>query len=63
MRNHLVEHQLIRRDLLEATIVAGPEHELDRRIESDQEVLERNIGSFASVIGSHVCLRLVDDVL
>ena len=48
VRNHLVEHQLIRRDLLEATIAAGPEHELDRRIESDQDVLERNIGSFAS---------------
>ena len=48
VRNQLVEFQLLRRDLLEQTIAAGPRHEIDPLAETDEDVLERSIGSFAS---------------
>lgn len=48
VRNHLVEHQILRRDLLEAIIESGPSHTLNRSMETDKDVLERNIGSFVS---------------
>lgn len=48
VRNHLVEHQLIRRDLIEAIVAVGPEHSLDPSMETDDRVIERNIGAFAS---------------
>ena len=47
-RNHLVEHQLLQRDLIEATAAAGQAHKLDPRMETDDRVIERNIGAFAS---------------
>ncbi len=47
-RNHLVEHQLVRRDLIEAMVAVGPEHKLDPRMQTDERVIERNLGSFSS---------------
>lgn len=47
-RNHLVEHQLVRRDLIKAMAAGGPSHKIDPRMETDERVIERNIGSFAS---------------
>jgi hypothetical protein len=47
-RNHLVERQLLRRDLIEAMAAAGAVHEIDPRTETEERVVERNIGSFAS---------------
>jgi hypothetical protein len=48
VRNHLVEHQMIRRDLLEEIVAAAPKHETDFLTETDRDVIERNIGAFAS---------------
>jgi hypothetical protein len=48
IRNHLVEHQYLRRDLLEAMANAGPRHQVDPSMETDERVIERNIGAFAS---------------
>ena len=48
VRNHMVECQLLRRDLLEEIIASGPAYEVDPTIESGENVLERNIGSFVS---------------
>ena len=48
VRNHLVECQLLRRDLLEEIIATAPTHEVDPSIESAENVLERNIGAFVS---------------
>jgi hypothetical protein len=49
VRNHLVEHQLIDRELLKQ-IVAGspPKSEAHREFHITQNAIERNIGSFAS---------------
>ena len=47
-RNHLAEHQLTRRDLIEAMVAAGPEHKIDPRKETDERVIERCLGSFSS---------------
>ena len=49
VRNHLVEHQWLRRDLLEAMVAAGPEHKLDPRIQTEEDVVERSIGWFGSI--------------
>ena len=48
VRNHLVECQLLRRDLLEEIIASGPAYEVDPTTESAENVLERNIGAFVS---------------
>jgi hypothetical protein len=48
VRNHLVEHQVLRRDLLEEIIATGPAHKTDPHTETDKDVIERNIGSFLS---------------
>ncbi len=48
VRNHLVECQMLRRDLLEEIIAAGPTYEVDPASETDENVLERNIGAFVS---------------
>ena len=47
-RNQLIEHQLVDRGLIEAMIEAGPDHEIDARMETAENVLERNIGCFIS---------------
>jgi hypothetical protein len=49
VRNHLIEHQILRRDLLEETVAAGPQHKLDRRMETDDRVIERQLGAFISI--------------
>ena len=48
VRNHLVECQMVRRDLLEEIIAVSPTHEVNPAFESDENVLERNIGAFVS---------------
>ena len=48
VRNHLVEHQLIRRDLLEATVAAGTPRKIDPLTDETNNVIERNIGAFSS---------------
>ena len=48
VRNHLVECQLLRRDLLEEIIASAPAYEVDPTTETSENVLERNIGSFVS---------------
>jgi hypothetical protein len=48
VRNHLVEFQVLRRDLLEAIVAAGPEHKLDPRMETDDRVIDRQLGAFVS---------------
>jgi len=47
-RNGLVEHQVLRRDLVEAMIAAGPTHEIDPSMETSDRFIERNMGSFLS---------------
>ena len=47
-RNHLVECQMLRRDLLEEIIAAGPEYDVDPTTETADNVLERSIGAFVS---------------
>ena len=48
VRNHLVECQMLRRDLLEEIIAVSPTHEVDLATESAENVLERSIGAFVS---------------
>ncbi len=48
VRNHLVECQMLRRDLLEEIIASAPTYEIDPASETDDNVLERNIGAFVS---------------
>ena len=48
VRNHLVECQMLRRDLLEEIIAASPTYEIDPTSETADNVLERNIGAFVS---------------
>jgi hypothetical protein len=45
----LIEHQVLRRDLLEAVIASGQEHKLDPRMETDDHALERQLGAFTSL--------------
>ena len=47
-RNHMVECQMLRRDLLEEIIASGPDYEVDPTTETAENVLERNIGAFVS---------------
>lgn len=49
VRNQLVELQVLRRDLLEAIVASGPEHKLDRRMETDDHVIDRQLGAFVSI--------------
>lgn len=49
VRNQLVEHQVLRRDLLEEIVAASSEHQIDPRLETEENVIERNIGSFLSM--------------
>ena len=46
VRNDLVEHQILRRDLIEAMVAVGPAHEIDPRMETTERVIERNMGGF-----------------
>ena len=48
VRNHLVEHQLTDRKRLEHIIAHSPQFKMDPRINCTDDVLERNLGSFAS---------------
>ena len=48
VRNHLVECQMLRRDLLEEIIAAGPTYKVDPTTETAENVLERSIGAFVS---------------
>ncbi len=44
VRNHLVESQLLRRDLIEEIIKTAIEHTLNPEIESGERVIERGLG-------------------
>lgn len=46
VRNHLTEHQVLRRDLLEEIIAAAPEHKTAPPRENDSDIIARNIGCF-----------------
>jgi hypothetical protein len=48
VRNHLIEHQLLSRELIEDVVSAGLEHVVDRSKESDDRVIDRQLGAFAS---------------
>jgi hypothetical protein len=48
VRNHLVEHQLTRSDVLKEIAAVSPRHSIDASMETDDDVLQRNIGSFVS---------------
>ena len=48
VRNHLVEHQLTDRERLEHIIAHSPDLGVDPRIHCTDDVIERNLGSFAS---------------
>ncbi len=48
VRNHLVEHQLASRKLIEKVVAAGPEHKIDPRMETDERVIDRQLGAFVS---------------
>ena len=48
VRNGLVEYQLLRRDILETISSSGPEHNIDPKVMTDDNVIERNIGTFLS---------------
>jgi hypothetical protein len=47
VRNELVEQQLLQAGFLEATSEAGPERPVNHPQETDDQVIERNIGAFA----------------
>lgn len=47
IRNHFVENQLLRRELLEEIAQSGPAHQTIPMIMTDDRVIERNIGAFA----------------
>ena len=49
VRNQLIEHQVLRRDLLEAVVAASPERKLDRRMETDDRVIDRQLGAFIAI--------------
>ena len=49
VRNQLVEHQLLRRDLIEKLIAGTPAKKIDPRLEITDNVAERNIGAFVSI--------------
>lgn len=48
VRNQLIEHQILRRELVEEIVAAGPAHKIDPRIETDDRVIDRQIGAFIS---------------
>ena len=49
VRNQLIEHQVLRRDLLEEVVASGPEHKLNRLTETDDRVIDRQLGAFISI--------------
>jgi hypothetical protein len=48
VRNHLVEHQMINREILEDIVTSSPEHKTNTLTETDDNIIARNIGSFLS---------------
>ena len=63
VRNHLVESQLLRRDLIEEIIETASEHTLNPEIESGERVIERGLGRFCFRLRPDHAACLVDDVL
>ena len=49
VRNHMVEHQLIRKDYMEQMVAEGPEHRFEPRWETIEDVVDRNVGAFAAI--------------
>ncbi len=47
-RNQLVEYQMINRDILQEIVAGSPAHKIDPETETDNNVIERNVGAFMS---------------
>ncbi len=47
-RNQLVEYQMINRDILQEIVAGSPTHKIDPETETDNNVIERNVGAFMS---------------
>jgi hypothetical protein len=48
VRNQLVEYQMIDKDKLEEIVAGSPAHKIDPDTETDDNVIERNVGAFMS---------------
>lgn len=48
IRNHAIEHQILDRSLVKEMTAAGAKHIIRPETETDNDVVERNIGSFVS---------------
>ena len=48
VRNHLVEHQMLDRQRLKHIVAHSPQFEMQPKINNTENVIERNIGAFAS---------------
>jgi hypothetical protein len=48
VRNQLVEYQMVNRDILEEIVAGSPDHKIDPATETDDNVIERNVGAFMS---------------
>jgi hypothetical protein len=48
VRNQLVEHQLVRQDVLEAISASGPENTITPGAMTGDDVIRRNVGTFAN---------------
>jgi hypothetical protein len=48
VRNHMMEHQMIDRDILEDIVANSPDHKANNLTETDEDIIARNVGSFLS---------------
>lgn len=48
VRNQLVEYQMINKGILEEIVAGSPAHKIDPDTETDDNVIERNVGAFMS---------------
>jgi hypothetical protein len=48
VRNQLVEYQMINKGLMEKIVASSPAHKIDPETETDDNVIERNVGAFMS---------------
>ena len=62
VQNGLAEYQILRRDILKEVSAAGPEHTIDPKVMTDEDVIERNIGAFFSG-GDPTIAAFVDHLL
>lgn len=48
VRNQLVEYQMVNKGILEDIVACSPAHKIDPETETDDNVIERNVGAFMS---------------